>query len=301
MPLSPAELAARLRGTYTALITPFRQDAVDEASLRRLVEAQIAGGVEGLVPVGTTGESPTVTMEEHIRVIRITVEAASGRVPVLAGAGANSTREALELCRAARDAGADGLLIVAPYYNRPTQRGLREHFEAIMREVPLPLVAYNIPGRTGVNIEPETLAALRASGRLAGVKEAAGSADQVSRILELLGPDFPVFSGDDSLTLPFMSVGAVGVISVVSNVAPREMSDMVRAFLAGKPAEARALHARLFPLIKALFLESSPGPVKTALGLLGQCTPELRLPLAPMDEANVAKLKSAMRAFGLKI
>src|SRR6185503_697769 len=261
MPLPPAELARRLRGTYTALVTPFAGDAVDEPALRRLVEAQIAGGVEGLVPVGTTGESPTVTMDEHVRVIRITVEAARGRVPVLAGAGANSTREALELCHASREAGADGLLIVAPYYNRPTQRGLRLHFEAIMREVPLPVVAYNSPGLTGVNIEPETLLALKGAGRLAGVKEAAGSADQVSRILELLGPDYPVFSGDDSLTLPFMSVGAIGVISVVSNVAPREMSDMVRAFLAGRPDDARRLHARLFPLIKALFIESSPGPV----------------------------------------
>jgi len=301
LPLPPFDSARRLRGTWTALVTPFKGDAVDEDAFRRLLELQVEGGVEGLVAMGTTGESPTLSFDEHIRVVRLAVESARGRLPVLAGSGANSTTEALELCRACRDAGADGLLVVAPYYNRPTQLGLRLHFERLMREVDAPFVLYNIPGRTGVNVLPETVAALKPTGRLAGIKEAAGDADQVSRLLELLGPEFPVLSGDDSLTLPFMAVGAVGVISTVSNLAPREMSEMVRAFLAGKPADARQLHARLFPLIKAVFLESNPIGIKTALGVLGRCAPDVRLPMAPMDPANVEKLKSAMRAFGFKL
>lgn len=301
MPLAAADVAARLRGTYTALATPFHHGAVDDARMRELVEAQIAAGVDGLVPVGTTGESPTLTFEEHIHVIGLTVAAARGRVPVLAGAGANSTEEALDLCRASRDVGADGLLVVAPYYNRPTQTGLRLHYEALMEHVDLPLVLYNIPSRTGVNVEPETMAALRESGRLAGVKEAAGSCDQVSRILEVCGREFPVLAGDDSLTLPFMAVGARGVISVASNVVPRETAAMVRAFLEGRTADALALHRRLFPLVKALFLETNPGPVKTAMGWLGLCEPGLRLPLAPMEEGNQAKLRKAMKTFGLPV
>jgi 4-hydroxy-tetrahydrodipicolinate synthase len=299
MPLPPADLVRRLRGTWTALVTPFRGADVDEDAYRRLVEFQVAGGVEGLVAMGTTGESPTLSFKEHVRVVELAVAAAAGRMPVLAGSGANSTSEALELCLACRQAGADGLLVVAPYYNRPTQRGLRLHYEALMRDVDLPFVLYNIPGRTGVNLLPETVAALKPTGRLAGIKEAAGDADQVSRLIELLGPAFPVLSGDDSLTLPFMAVGAVGVISTVSNLVPREMSDMVRAFLAGHPAEARSLHARLFPLVKAVFLESNPAGIKTALGIAGRCAPEMRLPMAPMEPGNVEKLRAAMRTFGL--
>ncbi len=301
MALAAADVVARLRGTYTALITPFRGDAVDEAAFRALVERQIAEGVDGLVPVGTTGESPTLTFEEHIRVIRCCVEAARGRVPVLAGAGANSTREALELSEAAREAGADGLLSVAPYYNRPTQRGLLLHYRTLLEEVDLPLVLYNIPGRTGVNVEPETMAALRSSPRFAGVKESAGSCDQVSRILELCGPDFPVLCGDDSLTLPFMSVGARGVISVASNLVPRETSAMVRAFMEGRPGEALALHRRLYPLMKALFIETSPGPIKAAMAMLRLCEGGLRSPLAPMDDANRERLRKAMAGVGLKV
>jgi len=297
---SRAQMKQRLRGVYTALITPFRDGAVDEKCLRDLVEIQVASGVDGLVPAGTTGESPTLSHEENVRVIRVCVEAAKGRLPVLAGTGSNSTSEALDLSRRARDAGADGLLVVAPYYNRPTQRGLILHYEAIMREVDLPLVLYNIPGRTGVNVEPETIFALKRTGNLAGVKEASGLADQVSKIVELCGPDLSVLSGDDSLTLPFMAVGAVGVISVVSNVAPRETHDMVRAWRDGRRDDAMALHRRLFPLVKALFSETNPVPVKTALSMMGKCLPDLRLPLAAMEEGNAARLLSAMRAFGLK-
>jgi 4-hydroxy-tetrahydrodipicolinate synthase len=298
---SRAQMKQRLRGVYTAIITPFKDGAVDEKCLRDLVEIQVAGGVDGLVPAGTTGESPTLSHEENVRVIRICVETAKGRIPILAGTGSNSTSEALDLSRRARESGADGLLVVAPYYNRPTQRGLMLHFEAIMREVDLPLVLYNIPGRTGVNVEPETVAALKKSGGLAGVKEASGLADQVSKIVELCGPDFSVFSGDDSLTLPFMSVGALGVISVVSNVAPRETGDMVRAFMGGRTADALVLHQKLFPLVKALFVETNPVPVKTALAMLGKCRNELRLPLAPMEEGNAARLRSALGTFGFKV
>jgi 4-hydroxy-tetrahydrodipicolinate synthase len=298
---SAAGVAGRLRGAYTALVTPFRNGSVDESALRELVEFQIAGGINGLVPTGTTGESPTLTHPEHIRTIEVCVRAAAGRVPVLAGTGSNSTQEALDLGKAAKAAGADALLVVAPYYNRPTQRGLVLHYRAIVDQVGLPLVVYNIPSRTGVNVEPETLAQIAKGGGLAGVKEAAGSTDQVCRILEVCGTDFTVLSGDDSLTLPFLSVGARGVISVVSNLAPRETSDMVRAYLAGRHPEALALHRRLLPLIKALFIETNPVPVKTAMGLLGRCSGDLRLPLAPMEEGNEARLRRALEDFGFKV
>lgn len=301
MALSTAELAGRLKGVWTALVTPFQNGKLDGERLRALVDAQVAGGVAGLVPAGTTGESPTLPMEEHRAVIESVVKAAAGRIPVVAGAGTNSTEETLQLCRDALEVGADGVLLVTPYYNRPSQRGIFLHFQAVFDSVNIPVVMYNIPGRTGVNIEPETMALLRPSGRLAGVKEAAGSCDQVSRILELCGPDFPVLSGDDSLTLPFMSVGARGVISVVSNIAPRETVQMVDAYAQGRFAEALAMHRRLFPLIKALFIETNPAPVKTALGLLGLCSDEMRLPLAPMEEANVVRLRKAMQKFGFKV
>jgi len=294
-----SDMGARLRGAYTALVTPFRNGEVDERALRELIEFQIASGIDGLVPVGTTGESPTLTPEEHVRTIQITVDAARKRVPVLAGAGSNSTAEALHFCLASKEAGADGVLVVAPYYNRPSQKGMLLHFQALLDAVDLPLVLYNIPSRTGVNVEPETIGRLRANRRFAGVKEAAGSCDQVSRILELCGPDFPVLSGDDSMTLPFMSVGAVGVISVVSNVLPKDTVAMVHAQLEGRPAAALELHRRLFPFMRALFVETNPVPVKTALGLLGKCDPGVRPPLAPLEESGLARLKAAMKACGL--
>jgi 4-hydroxy-tetrahydrodipicolinate synthase len=301
MAFSRPEFVKRLKGVYTALATPFKDGTVDEHALRRLVERQIEGAVDGLVPVGTTGESPTLSHKEHIGVVRVCVAAAAGRVPILAGTGSNSTQEAIELSEAARDAGADGLLVVSPYYNRPTQRGLLLHYQAIMSRVDLPLVLYNIPSRTGTKVEPETMGELAKSERFVGDKEAAGSTDDVSRILAACGPDFTVMSGDDSMTLPFMSVGARGVISVASNIVPKEMGAMVRAFAAGKTQEALSWHRRLFPLCRTLFIETNPIPVKTAMGMLGLCSADLRLPLAPMEESNVSRLKSALREFGLKV
>ncbi|MEK7476443.1 MAG: 4-hydroxy-tetrahydrodipicolinate synthase [Candidatus Coatesbacteria bacterium] len=293
-----AETRLSLRGAWTALVTPFRGGEVDERALREAVEFQIAGGINGLVPCGSTGESSTLTYDEHIRTIQTVVEAARKRVPVLAGAGANSTAEALHLCLASKEVGADGVLVVAPYYNRPSRKGLLLHYRALLDAVDLPLVLYNIPGRTGVNVEPDTVAALAGHPRFAGVKESAGSCDQVSRLLEACGPEFQVLSGDDSLTLPFMSVGAAGVISVLSNVLPKETSLMVRAMLEGRPAAALEIHRRLFPLMRALFVETNPVPVKTALGLLGRCDPFVRPPLAALEDASLAKLKAAMKACG---
>lgn len=301
MPLPSAELTSRLRGVYTATVTPFENGEFDEAAYRKLVEFQIDRGVDGLVPVGTTGECPTLSFEEHIRVIRVCVETARGRVPVVAGTGANSTSEALELSHAAKDAGADGLLVVAPYYNRPTQRGLTLHFRALLEQVRMPLVLYNIPVRTGVKVEPETMAAIAEAGNLAGVKEAAGSCDDVCRIIEVMGPDFPVMSGDDSLTLPFMAVGARGVVSTSSNVVPGEMGDMVRAFAEGRAAEALALHRKLYPLMRGLFIESNPGPVKYAMSLLGMCSGELRLPMAPPSDAAAAMIREALVKCGFEV
>jgi 4-hydroxy-tetrahydrodipicolinate synthase len=218
---------------------------------------------------------------------------------VLAGAGANSTAEALHLCLASKEVGADGVLIVAPYYNRPSRKGLVLHYRALLDAVDLPLVLYNIPSRTGVNVEPDTVAVLARHPRFAGAKEAAGSCDQVSRLLEACGPDLQVLSGDDSLTLPFMSVGAIGVISVLSNLLPKETSLMVHAMLEGRPAAAQELHRRLFPLMRALFVETNPVPVKAALGLLGRCDPYVRPPLAALEDVNLAKLRAAMKACGV--
>lgn len=295
-------LRGPLEGSFTAMVTPFAGDGLDEPRLQAHVEFQIANGTAGLVPTGTTGESPTLSPREHLRVIELTVQAARGRLPVIAGTGANSTAEALELSLEAERLGADALLIVAPYYNRPTQRGLLLHYEKLLGATKLPVILYNIPGRTGVTVEPETMAKLRRShANLAGVKEAGGNPDVVSRIFELCGDGLAILSGDDSLTLPFMAVGATGVISVVSNIAPRETADMVRAYRSGDLVTAVRLHRRLFPLVKALFKETSPGPIKAAMGLLGMGPDALRLPLAPIDDANREHLRAALRAFGFKV
>ena len=296
-----SEFRGRLKGSFTALVTPFSGGKLDEGKVRELAEFQISKGTSGLVPCGTTGESPTLTREERHRVVRICVDAARGRVPVLAGAGTNSTANTVELCRSAVDAGADALLVVAPYYNRPTQRGLFGHFRVVCESVDRPVVIYNIPSRTGVNVEPGTMALLNSLGGLAGVKESAGSTDQVTGILKECGPDFVVMCGDDTLTLPFLSVGAKGVISVVANIAPAETAAMVRAFLEGRVSEAFDVHNRLFDLTKALFIETNPGPVKTAMGILGMCGDELRLPLAAPEEVSVVKLRKAMQKFGFDV
>lgn len=286
-----------LTGIYTAIVTPFRNGQVDEDGLRRIVEGQVKGGVDGIVPVGTTGESPTLDHDEHIRVIRLAVEFARGRVKVMAGTGANATAEAVELTRLAEKAGADATLQVAPYYNKPTQAGLYEHFAAVARATRLPVMLYSIPGRCGVEIAVDTCARLARDFRtVVGIKEAGGNADRVSQLRAACGPRFTILSGDDSLTLPFMAVGAQGVVSVATNVAPRQVCKMVRAFAAGDLRAALRLHARLYPLFKDLFIETNPAPVKAALALLGQCTEEVRLPLVPVSDKSRAQIAETLKA-----
>ena len=287
-------------GTYTAIVTPFKNGQLDEAALARLVKSQIKGGVDGIVPVGTTGESPTVDCDEHIRIIELSVKYAAGKIKVLAGTGANSTTEAIGLTIAAEKVGADGSLQVAPYYNRPTQEGLYQHFKAIAQNTKLPIVLYSIPGRCGVEIAVPTVKRLANSCKnIIGIKEAGGNADRVSQLRAALGPKFEILSGDDALTLPFMAVGAQGVISVTSNVAPREVATMVRAFAAGNVKMAQQIHQKLYPLFKDLFIETNPVPVKAALAMLGLMDEEYRLPLVRMSAANRATLKAAMKASGI--
>jgi len=289
-------------GTYTAIVTPFKNGEVDETALNRLIQRQIKGGVDGIVPVGTTGESPTVDYEEHLEIIALTVKGAAGKVKVLAGTGANSTSEAIYLTREAEKIGADGSLQVAPYYNKPTQEGLFQHFRAIARETKLPIVLYSIPGRCGIEIGVETVKRLATECKnIIGIKEAGGSCDRVGQLRAALGPKFEILSGDDSLTLPFMSVGAQGVISVASNVIPREVSQLVNAFARGDARKAAQLHAKYYPVFKDLFLETNPVPVKAALAMLGLINEEYRLPLVKMGGANRDKLRKTLKACGVLI
>jgi len=297
---STPSFEAMFTGTYTAIVTPFRHGALDENALARLIRNQARAGVDGVVPVGTTGESPTLDFEEHIRVLELSVKAAAGRIKVLAGTGGNSTEEAVFLTEEAERAGADGSLQVAPYYNKPTQEGLFQHFRTVARRTRLPIILYSIPGRCGVEIGVDTVARLASACRnIVGIKEAGGNADRVSQLRHALGPGFIILSGDDSLTLPFMSVGAQGVISVASNVIPRQVSKMVKAYAAGKVAEAQRIHAKFYPLFKDLFLETNPAPVKAALAMMGQMDDEIRLPLVNISKDNAAKLRSTLRACGL--
>jgi len=287
-------------GTYTALVTPFKNGRVDETALERLIQLQIKGGVDGVVPVGTTGESPTVDCEEHIRIIERSVVFARDKIKVLAGTGANATKEAIYLTQRAEDVGADGSLQVAPYYNKPSQEGLFQHFRAIARATKLPIVLYSIPGRCGIEIGVDTVSRLaRECKNIIGLKEAGGSCDRVSSLRAALGPKFEILSGDDSLTLPFMAVGAQGVISVASNVIPREVAQMVNAFARGDAKKASQLHAKFIPLFKDLFIETNPVPVKAALAMLGLVAEEYRLPLVPMSAANRAKLRATLKACGV--
>jgi 4-hydroxy-tetrahydrodipicolinate synthase len=286
-------------GLITALVTPFRNDAVDEAALREHVEDQIKNGVDGLVPVGTTGESPTLSFEEHIRVIKIVVEQAKKRVPVIGGTGSNSTREAIELSQEARRIGADGLLLVTPYYNKPTQDGLYRHFKAIVDEVPLPSIVYNVPGRTGCDMLPETLARLAELPAVVGVKEATGSALRATQILAKVGDRLPVLSGDDATAFPLYALGGRGCISVVSNVAPADMAAMWDAAAAGDWKKARDLHYKLLPLSEWLFVESNPIPVKAAMAMMGRIADELRPPLYPLSGANRDKVRGVLAALKL--
>lgn len=288
-------------GTHTAIITPFRNGQIDEASLKQLVDFQFDNGVTGVVPCGTTGESPTLDYEEHDRVVRLTVEYAGGRGIVMAGTGANSTREAVSLTQAAEAAGATASLQVAPYYNKPTPEGLFQHFRAVAESTSLPIMLYSIPGRCGIEIGLDVLQRLvSACPNIRAIKEAGGNPERVSQMRQILPASFEILSGDDGLTLPFMSVGGVGVVSVASNVIPRQISDMVGLALKGDYAGARALHEQYYPLFAAfLKLATNPIPVKTAMALAGRCTDELRLPLAPMEEAKVAELRAVLGKLGL--
>jgi 4-hydroxy-tetrahydrodipicolinate synthase len=282
------------KGVITALVTPFRGDAIDEEALRRLVDEQIRAGIDGFVPVGTTGESPTVSVEEHIRIIKIVVEETRKRVPVIAGTGANSTREAIELTREARTVGADGTLQVTPYYNRPTQDGLFRHFKAIADAVPLPMLVYNVPGRTACDLLPETMARLCEVPSVVGIKEATGSAQRAAQIISRVGDRMVVLSGDDATAFPLYALGAHGCISVVSNVAPAEMAAMWDAAAAGNWNKARELHYRVFPLSEGLFIEANPIPVKAALAMMGKITDEIRAPLYAMAGANREKVRKIL-------
>ncbi len=287
------------KGAVTALVTPFRDGEVDEAALRELVEWQIQSGIDGLVPCGSTGESATLTHAEHEQVIRITIERVRRRVPVIAGTGSNSTAEAIRLTAFAREAGADGALLISPYYNKPTQEGIFRHYKMIAAAVDLPLIVYNIPGRTGSNIAPETFARLSEIRNIVGVKEASGSMDQNSDIRRLCGERLTILSGDDSLTLPLIALGAKGVISVISNVMPREMHDLAAAALSGDFERARNLHYAMLPLMRALFLETNPIPVKQALAFMGKSSPELRMPLTQMSAPAAEKLRAVMKEMKL--
>lgn len=287
-------------GTYTALVTPFRNGAIDELALERLVRLQVQAGVDGIVPVGTTGESPTVDYNEHVHLIALAVKFARRQIKVLAGTGGNSTSEAVFLTEQAERAGADGSLQVAPYYNKPTPEGLFQHFRQVARSTRLPLMLYSIPGRCGVEIGVDTTRRLaRECRNIIGIKEAGGNADRVSQLRAALGPRFVILSGDDSLTLPFMAVGAQGVISVASNVIPRQVARMVRAFAAGKTEAALKLHQRYYPLFKDLFLETNPIPVKAALAMLGLIKEEYRLPLVPLPPRKRRVLQATMKAVGV--
>ncbi|OGX37364.1 MAG: 4-hydroxy-tetrahydrodipicolinate synthase [Omnitrophica WOR_2 bacterium RIFCSPHIGHO2_02_FULL_50_17] len=288
------------KGSIVALVTPFKNGRIDEDKIRELVEFQIRSGTQGIVPCGTTGESPTLTHEEHNRVVEICVQAARKRILVIAGTGSNSTAEAVALTQHAAKAGAQGCLVVTPYYNKPTQKGLYLHFKAVAGSVKIPIILYNIEGRTARNIETETVAKLARDCRnIVGVKEASGNLQQVKDVRRACGERFIILSGDDILTLPIMELGGVGVISVVANIVPQDVVSMIAAFNAGDKHKASEINDRLIPLIKAMFLETNPIPVKHAMGLLGMCSAELRLPLCEMEEANAEKLKTALQHYGL--
>ncbi|MDD5495617.1 MAG: 4-hydroxy-tetrahydrodipicolinate synthase [Candidatus Omnitrophica bacterium] len=287
------------KGSMVALVTPFKDGKIDEPALKKLVDFHIKNGTTALVPCGTTGESATLSYEEHDKVIELTIQFAAGRVPVIAGTGSNSTDEAIALTKHAQKSGAKGSLQVSPYYNRPTQKGLYLHFKAIAEAVDIPLILYNIASRTGVNIEPETFAKLAQIKNIVGVKEASGSLEQMSRIKKLCPKAFLLISGDDALTLPVLAIGGVGIISVVANIIPHDVSEMCGAFEKGDITKAEELHYKMLPLIKAMFIETNPIPVKTAMGLMKMCEPDLRLPMCEMLPENKEKLVKALKDYKL--
>jgi 4-hydroxy-tetrahydrodipicolinate synthase len=281
-----------------ALVTPFKSGGVDWQSLEGLIDFHLQSGTHGIVPCGTTGESATLSHKEHDDVIRAVIKAVSRRVPVIAGTGSNSTDEAVRLTREAEKSGADGALMISPYYNRPTQEGIYQHYKKVASEVGIPIIVYNIPGRTGSKIEPETLARLAEVKNITGVKEATGSVDQAIDVIRMCGDRLAVYSGEDSLIFSLMALGGKGVISTVANVAPKETAELASACLAGDWQKGRELQFKLMPLIRSVFLETNPIPVKTALALMGKCGGDLRLPLTPMAEGNVKRLAQALRDFG---
>jgi 4-hydroxy-tetrahydrodipicolinate synthase len=287
------------KGSIVAIVTPFKNGKVDEKALSELIDWHIASGTKAIVPCGTTGESATLDYDEHYRVIEITVSVVNRRVPVIAGTGANATDETIMITQKARELKADAALLVSPYYNKPTQEGLYRHYKAVAEAVDMPIVLYNVPGRTAVNILPPTVARLAEIKNIVAIKEATGDMKQVSEVIRLCGDRLAVISGDDFTTLPLMALGGTGVISVSANVAPREVADMCRLWSLGKYDEARAMHFRLEPLNNAMFIETNPIPAKTALAMMGKIAEEFRLPLCEMSEANREKLKKALKDFGL--
>ncbi|MFQ5646465.1 MAG: 4-hydroxy-tetrahydrodipicolinate synthase [bacterium] len=286
-------------GSMVAIVTPFSEGKIDRDALAELVEFQLAGGTHAIVPCGTTGESATLSFEEHKEVVKLVVEVVAGRVPVLAGTGSNCTREAQELTISAREAGADGALVISPYYNKPSQEGLYQHYAYLARETAFPIVMYNVPGRTSLNMEPKTVARLAEIDNIVGIKEASGSLKQITEIITLTGDDFRVYSGDDFIVLPIMSVGGDGVISVVANIIPNEMAQLVLDFQANEYENARKLQLKVFPLCQAMFCDTNPVPVKTALSLMGKIKGDLRLPLAGLSPEKREDLKKTLTGYGL--
>ena len=293
-------MSQTFQGSFVAMVTPFRSGKVDEAKLKELVEFHITHGTDGLIPCGTTGESPSLSHDEHRRVVELVIEAARGRIRVVAGTGSNSTAEAIDMTKHAERAGATGALVVNPYYNKPTQEGLYRHFRAVAESVAIPILLYNIQSRTAINVETDTMARLvRDAKNIVGVKEASGSLDQMSQVIAACGPDFSVLSGDDNITLPLLAIGGSGVVSVIANIVPRETADLVHAALEGDWKRARDLHYRLFPLARAAFLETNPIPIKEAMALAGMIEPEFRLPMCRMSDANREKLRAILKPYGL--
>jgi 4-hydroxy-tetrahydrodipicolinate synthase len=293
-------MSQTFQGSFVAMVTPFRNGKVDEAKLRELVEFHVANGTDGLIPCGTTGESPTLSHDEHHRVVEFVIEAARGRIRVVAGTGSYSTSDAIEMTKHAERVGAAGALVVNPYYNKPTQEGLYRHFRAVAESVAIPILVYNIQGRTAINVETDTMARLaRDVKNIVGVKEASGSLDQMSQVIAACGPDFSVLSGDDNITLPLLAIGGSGVVSVIANIVPRETADLVHAALDGDWKRARDLHFRLFPLARAAFLETNPIPIKEAMAMAGMLEPEFRLPMCRMSDANREKLRAILKPYGL--
>ncbi len=287
------------KGSLVAIITPFKNGKLDEKTLKGLIEFQIKNGTSGIVPCGTTGESATLSLEEHERVVELAIQTTAGRVPVIAGAGSNNTAEAVRLSKYARSAGADAVLLITPYYNKPTQQGIYLHVKTVAEEADIPIVLYNIASRTGVNIEADTVAKIAQIKNVVAIKEASGNIVQMAEIKRLCGDNLTLISGDDALTLPVLAIGGTGVISVVANIVPAETAEMIKQFEAQNLEKSREIYLRLLPLIKAMFIETNPIPVKTAMGMMGRISPELRLPLCPMLPENEKRLKKVLKEYRL--